>query len=460
VVSNLASTFDGTPCLADTAKVVTCLDISSFAKNYKSVTMVAPQHADEFISLLERSKLAPPGKIIDITNRFSLREKSNPKEVAARFIKEGLITKFQAERLLKGSIRGLVLDDYRVTEILGFGGMGMVYVAEEGATNWQVALKVLSDKYRGNDATKSRFQLEAEAGMKLDHPNIVHTRAIHETEDIYGPIHYVVMDLVKGVSLLEQILLQGALPWQQACDVILQAAAGLQHAHDEGMVHRDVKPENLLIRSNGTVKVLDFGLAMIDGSDEEFTMAMIHGQDCLGTADYVAPEQTVNSYDIDARADIYGLGCTFYAALTAKLPFPAKTNGEKILGHRTKQARSIREISPSVPEKVDLFVRKMMAKRPENRFATANELIQHLEPLAERRDVEFDFPSILRWRSRQAKRRAEEEERKEAATAKDTTLSQIDARASTSGDRFEEDTIVGQDTQLSQRAAQEDKQTS
>lgn len=420
--------------------------------------MEAPQNADDFITLLEKSRLTSPGKIIDTTNRFGLRDKSNPKEVAARFIKEGLITKFQAERILKGSIRGLVIDDYRVVEILGFGGMGMVYVAEEKSTNWQIALKVLSDKFRGNDATKSRFQLEAEAGMKLDHPNIVHTRAIHETEDIYGPIHYVVMDLVKGVSLLEQLLLQGALPWQQACDVVLQAAEGLQHAHDSGMVHRDVKPENLLIRSNGTVKVLDFGLAMIDDSDEEFTMAMIHGQDCLGTADYVAPEQTINSYTVDARADIYSLGCTFYAALTAKLPFPAKTNAEKIGAHRTKQPRSIRDISPNVPEKVDLIVRKMMAKRPENRISSASELVGHLKPLAERRDVKFDFPSILRWRARQAKRRAEEQDRRETVAAtKESTLSQIDARGSTSAGRFEEDTIVGQDTQVGQRAAEQDK---
>lgn len=419
--------------------------------------MNAPRTSDEFISLLEKSKLALPGKIIDITNRYHLRDKSNPKEVAARFVKEGLITKFQAERLLKGSIRGLIIDDYRVVEILGFGGMGMVYVAEEQDTGWQVALKVLSDKFRGNDATMSRFQLEAEAGMKLNHSNIVHTRAIHKTEDIYGPIHYVVMDLVKGVSLLEQLLLKGALPWQQACDVIMQAAAGLQHAHDMGMIHRDVKPENLLIRSNGTVKVLDFGLAMIDDSDEEFTMAMIHGQDCLGTADYVAPEQTINSYNIDARADIYSLGCTLYAALTAKLPYPAKTNAEKIAGHRTKQPRLIREIVPDVPEKIERITRKMMAKRPENRFSSANEVINYLKPFAERSDVKFDFPSILRWRAKQAKRRAEEQERQEtAAAAKVSTLSQIDARVSTSGDRFEEDTIVGQDTQVGQNAARND----
>jgi serine/threonine-protein kinase len=204
---------------------------------------------------------------------------------------------------------------------------------------------------------------------------------------------------------------------------------------------------------------LDFGLAMIDDSDEEFTMAMIHGQDCLGTADYVAPEQTINSYDVDARADIYSLGCTFYAALTAKLPFPAKTNAEKIAAHRAQQPRPIRDISPNVPEKVDLIVRKMMAKRPENRLASASELIGHLKPLAERRDVKFDFPSILRWRARQAKRRAEEQDRRETvASTKESTLSQIDARASTSSSRFEEDTIVGQDTQVGQRAAEKDKQ--
>lgn len=418
--------------------------------------MEASQVVNDFLDLLETSKLVPAGKIIDTTNRFKLREKSNPKEVAARFVKEGLITKFQAERVLKGNTRGLIIDNYRVIEILGFGGMGMVYVAEEMETGWQVALKVLSEKYRNNDATKSRFQLEAEAGMKLDHPNIVRTRAIHETEDIYGPIHYVVMDLVKGISLLEHLMLRGPLQWQQACDVIQQAAVGLQHAHDAGMVHRDVKPENLLLRSNGTVKVVDFGLAMIDDNEEEFTMAMIHGQDCLGTADYVAPEQTLNSYDIDARADIYSLGCTFYAALTAKLPFPAKTNAEKILAHRTKQPRPIREVTPDVPEKVELIVRKMMAKRPENRFSSAQELCRYLAPLAERREINFDFPLILRARAQQAKQRAEEQRQVAKGARKESTLSQIDARSSTSPDRFAEDHIVGQETQL--RQSQKDRQ--
>ncbi|MCH7725766.1 MAG: serine/threonine protein kinase, partial [Planctomycetes bacterium] len=337
--------------------------------------------------------------------RHKLQDASGPKDLVAKLVKHNELTFFQAEQVLDGETRALQIDGYRVVDILGFGGMGRVYVAEEVDSGWQVALKVLTENLRNDSSIKSRFQLEAEAGMKLDHPNIVRTRAMRKTEDIYGEIHYVVMDLIRGISLLEMVLLQGTIPVSQLCDIIMQAAQGLQAAHDVGMIHRDVKPENLLIRSNGQVKILDFGLAMLDENDQEFAMAMIHGQDSLGTADYVAPEQTLDSYKVDARADIYGLGCTFYAGLTGKLPFPVKTAREKILCHRKKKPRAIQELRSDVPDRIDRIVRKMMAKRPENRIATADQVRRLLEPYAERKDLTFDFPAILRWRAKQARKR-------------------------------------------------------
>ena len=156
----------------------------------------------------------------------------------------------------------------------------------------------------------TRIQLEAQAGMRLKHPNILRTWSINRMEDEQDDTYYVVMELVKGVSLNELIVLEKSVPVWRACDIVRQAALGLQHAHDAGLVHRDVKPENLLIRSDGSVKMLDFGLAMIDENDEEFVMAVVMGQDRLGTADYVAPEQSINSYKVDHRADLYSLGCT------------------------------------------------------------------------------------------------------------------------------------------------------
>ena len=235
-----------------------------------------------------------------------------------------MLTRYQANRLLAGSRRGLFIDDYKIIEILGFGGMGYLYAADELKTGWKVALKVLSDRYRHDSGMLSRFRLEAEAGLKLSHPNILRTKALNRSEDIYGVIHYMVLELIRGISLHELLVIRKrTLPWRQACDVICQAAAGLHYAHEQGLVHRDVKPDNMLIRPDGTVKVLDFGLAMIERSEAEYSMAVIQGQDCLGTADYISPEQSLDSLHVDRRADIYSLGCTFYFLSPAGRRFPA-----------------------------------------------------------------------------------------------------------------------------------------
>ena len=201
-----------------------------------------------------------------------------------------------------------------------------------------------------------------------------------------------VLELVRGVSLVEWLAIRKSpLAWPQACDVILQAARGLEYAHQQGLVHRDVKPENLLIRADGVVKLLDFGLAMVRGSETEFSLATLLGHTCLGTADYIAPEQSLDSRDVDGRADLYGLGCTFYFLLTGQVPFPFPSNAEKLAGHRRGKAQPVHELNPEVPERISKIIRKMMARRPENRFQTAGEVCRFLEPLAQRLAIEFDF---------------------------------------------------------------------
>src|SRR5690606_10544678 len=177
------------------------------------------------------------------------------------------------------------------------------------------------------------------------------------------------------------------------------------HAHDAGLIHRDVKPENLLIRSDGSVKILDFGLAMIDENDEEFVMAMVMGQDRLGTADYVAPEQSINSYKVDHRADIYSLGCTLYFALAGRPPFPSDSAIDKIRAHRELRPEFIHEVRKDVPQRVAAIVHKMMAKRPENRIQTAADVAKLLEPFSRREPLEFDFSRVVKTRAKWAKRR-------------------------------------------------------
>lgn len=359
-----------------------------------------------FLSLLERSRLLSHHHCRQTILRLGLRDLDDPLEAARRLVAEGVLTRYQANRLLEGRRRGLFLDDYKLLEILGSGGMGYLYSAEELSSGWKFALKVLSDRHRNDKGMLTRFHLEAEAGLQLQHPNILRTHAIKQSEDIYGVIHFMVMELVRGVSLFELLQIRRAvLPWPTACDIISQAARGLHHAHELGLVHRDVKPENLLIRSDGLVKVLDFGLAMTRGSEAEFSAATIMGQTCLGTADYIAPEQSRDSFEVDRRADIYSLGCTFYVLLTGRTPFPEKSVAKKLDGHRRRRPTPVREINKKVPERLSKIIRKMMARRPENRFETAELLAKYLEPLAERSPVDFDFEAVLARRARIAEKR-------------------------------------------------------
>ncbi len=386
--------------------------------------MSPPQDLGEFLALVVKSGLYDQLALDAQVRKFGWTDTTDTVAAARVLIAEKLLTIFQAKQLLKGKWRGLAFDGYRLLYPLGSGGMGHVYAAEEVATHWQVAIKVLSDRYRRDIAMLTRIQLEAQAGMRLKHPNILRTWSINRAEDSYGEVYYVVMELVKGVSLNELLALNKSLPVWRACDIVRQAAMGIQSAHDAGLIHRDVKPDNLLIRSDGSVKILDFGLAMMDENDEEFSMAMIMGQDRLGTADYVAPEQSINSYRIDHRVDIYGLGCTLYFALAGRPPFLATTNTEKIRSHREKKPDAMSGLRPDTPQEVIAILEKMMAKRPERRFATAAEVAQKLEPFSRREAVEFDFARIVKARAKWAKRRElmrKQKERDDTATRAQTT---------------------------------------
>lgn len=312
---------------------------------------------------------------------------------------QGLLTRFQADWLMTGEFVEFSIDRYRVIQILGTGGMGWLYVARDEQTGEKVALKVISKEQDREYLT--RFKLEARAGLMLKHPHIVRTDRIDETPDII----FVVMELVEGITLQELVILNKFIPWQQACSFARQSAEGLRHAHSKGLVHRDVKPANLLIEQDGKVKLLDFGLALLEKDEDEFSLAMISGQDCVGTADYIAPEQTLDSFTVDSRADIYSLGCTLYAALTGAVPFPAETVSQKLRAHRSRDPRSIRDFRPEVPVEVEAIVKKMMARELNDRFQTAADVAKALAPYSRRSPAEFDFQEVLKNRVLEAKQR-------------------------------------------------------
>lgn len=382
---------------------------------------VSPQ-TDIFLELLAKSRLFAAEELDSLCERLGLREAAAAGAAAERLIRAGRLTRYQAQRLLAGHYRGFFLDQYRLLDVLGTGGMGRLFLADDGETGRQVALKVLSDRFQEDAGMLARLKLEARAGGRLDHPNVVRTYELARSRDGFG-WHYIVMEFVPGIGLEELVGRRGACRPPQACDIIRQAAAGLQHAHDAGLVHRDLKPSNLLIDRQGTVKVADFGLALMrDRGEDEFSLNMIFGHECVGSAEYMAPEQAIDCRTVDARADIYALGCTFYALLTASVPFPGHSGLAAMKAHCKQRPRPVRDLAAGVPREVTAILDRMMAKRPEQRFASAGEVAQALEPFAQRMPVDFDFAAILAARAADARRRGHDQERRETRSRQTTTI--------------------------------------
>src|SRR5205085_9868735 len=226
-------------------------------------------------------------------------------------------------------------------------------------------------------AALERFYREARAIAVLDHPNLVRAHDIDQD----GTLHFLVMEHVDGLSLHDLVKRIGPLDPLRACHYVYQAAIGLEYAFETaGLVHRDIKPANVLVDRAGTVKILDMGLARFF-RDEQDVLTKKYDETVLGTADYLAPEQATDSHTVDIRADIYGLGCTFYFTLTGRPPFPEGSVAQKLIWHQSKQPTPIRELRPDVPAAVVAVVEKMMAKDPAARYQTPAELAAALDPL-------------------------------------------------------------------------------
>ena len=268
---------------------------------------------------------------------------------------------------------------YRVVRLIGEGGMGSVYEAEHRVMQRAVALKVIKRAFTDNPARVERFRREVRTAARLSHPNIVTT---YDAEDT-GTTLFLVMEYVEGVSLGRLVKERGPLPVPEACDHVRQAALGLQHAHERGMVHRDVKPDNLMLVASpdasapGVVKVLDFGLAALTAERSD---GVTNTNVIMGTPDYMAPEQAEDARRADIRADVYSLGCTLYYLLTGNVPYPAATSLLKILAHREKSLPSLGQARPEVPPGLARVVARMLAKKPEDRYQTPREVAAALAP--------------------------------------------------------------------------------
>ena len=280
---------------------------------------------------------------------------------------------------------------YHVLELIGKGGMGNVYKAEHTLMNREVALKVISHELVQNAQAVQRFRREVQSAARLAHPNIV---AAYDAEQA-GDTHFLVMEHVPGETLSEVVKREGPLDVVRACGVLGQAAAGLQHAHEQGMVHRDVKPHNLMITAEGQVKILDFGLASLAAHvavEEErseplpthaSTPNLTSAGSMMGTPDFVSPEQAGDARSADIRSDIYSLGCTFYYLLTGRPPFTDGSALERVKAHCQLEPELIEQVCSDIPPEVGDIVRRMMEKKPAERFQTPAEVVDALEPFFE-----------------------------------------------------------------------------
>ena len=274
---------------------------------------------------------------------------------------------------------------YEVLELLGQGGMGHVYRARHKLMNRSVALKVISAHLVQNRQAVERFRREVQAAAHLVHRNIV---TAYDAEQA-GDVHFLVMEFVEGADLATVVQQRGPMSIAEACDCIRQAARGLQHAHEKGMVHRDIKPHNLMMSPDGQVRILDFGLANFateaawseaaaPASSESMHLTSVGS--VMGTLDYIAPEQARNAHAADIRADIYSLGCTLYYLLTGRPPFTADAVVDKLKAHTQEAAPALQSLQADVPPELAAVAHRMLAKDPAERFQTPAEVVSALAP--------------------------------------------------------------------------------
>ena len=343
--------------------------------------MPAPVSNDELFALIAKSGVLDAARVNAYLDKLAAADgvPADPAKLGGLMVRDGVLTHFQAEQLLQGRWKRFSIGKYKVLERLGVGGMGQVFLCEHKLMKRKVAVKVLPAAKSKDEAALQRFYREARAVAALNHPNIVHAYDI----DKFDGVHFLVMEYVDGSSLQDVIARYAGRKRHfdpvRAAHYVAQAAAGLQHAAALGLIHRDIKPGNLLLDRSGIVKVLDLGLARFfdhrhDGLTERFDDKCV-----LGTADYLAPEQVTND-KVDIRADIYGLGGTLYFLLTGSSPFPDGTVAQKLVAAQTQKPKAVATFRPDVPAALVAVAERMMAKNPADRYQTMGEVLDALAP--------------------------------------------------------------------------------
>jgi serine/threonine-protein kinase len=347
---------------------------------------------ESFLQHLQQSGLLPGDQYREALARF--RPTAGAAEIARALVGAGKLTRFQARVLLRGHSSGFFVGPYRILDLVGKGAMGRVYKALHQDMNRIVALKVLSPSLVKTEKARQLFRNEVQTAAQLNHPNIV---LAYDANGADGK-HYLAMEYISGVTVSQLVHQRGRLPAGLACEVIRQAALGLAHAHERGLVHRDVKPANLMVSTvrrppakpllplelGLQVKILDFGLARLNRQAKHRPSNETDDgrHPITGTPDYMSPEQARNRNVVDIRSDLYSLGCTFYYLLTGQVPFPGGTILDKLIRHQSELPVAPEVVQHRIPPAVAEIVLKLMAKDPADRYQTPQELADALAPHA------------------------------------------------------------------------------
>ena len=280
---------------------------------------------------------------------------------------------------------GRLLDNrYEILEVIGTGGMAVVYKALCHRLNRLVAVKILKDEFAGDEEFRRRFRAEGEAVAMLSHPNIVQVYDVSSSESA----NYIVMELIDGISLKQYMEKKGVLNWKETLHFAMQIAKGLEHAHSRGIIHRDIKPHNIMVLKNGSVKVMDFGIARVMNKSNTLT------KEALGSVHYISPEQAKGSFT-DSRSDIYSLGVVMYEMMTGRPPYDGDSPVAVAIQHINGGAPLPTSFNPNIPAGMEQIIMKAMALEPKDRYASATELLYDLEEFRKNPALTFNYHTIV-----------------------------------------------------------------
>jgi serine/threonine-protein kinase len=348
---------------------------------------------DSLLDALNQHRLLTPGQLQEIIE--DLRQQfPEPRALARQLLERDWLTPYQVNQVFRGRAGDLVVGPYLLLERLSHSGRGQTFKARHLRFNRVVALQVLRKESLADPDAIQEFHEEVQAASVLEHPNLV----VAYDADSVGEVHFVSMEYVEGVNLDKLVKECGSLPEERASDYVRQAALGLEHIYQRGMIHGDLRPSNLIVRRRESdvmslrsgssslpppgslLKIVGLTHLQQFSSRKASAQRLAAESEIAAAVDYMAPERSANAQDVDIRADLYSLGCVAYYLLTAREPFPGGTPAEKVQRHRSLKPVAIQRLRPGISEAVIAVVDKLLAKRPENRYQTPAEVVAALAP--------------------------------------------------------------------------------